>query len=103
MTGLKANSWQNAYYVMTTLLVVECGCSIQQRLMHPGCKLAQRSSGKARRSCIGHLITVGPLLIDEARKKTIEEQLKILEGLKKQSGPLTPGVLPPVVKPLLAP
>jgi hypothetical protein len=52
---------------------------------------------------IGHLVTVGPWLIDEARKKTIEERQKILEVLKKQSGPLMPGVLPPVVKPLLAP
>jgi len=74
-----------------------------RKCLHPGGKLAQRSSGKARRSCIGHLVTVGPLLIDEARKKTIEEQQKILEVLKKQSGPLMPGVLPPVVKPLLAP
>lgn len=52
---------------------------------------------------VGHLITVGPWLIDEARKKVISEQQKILDVLKKQAGPMLPGVLPPIVKPLIAP
>jgi hypothetical protein len=52
MTRLKANSFENAYYVMTRPLMVKMSGSIQHRPLHPGCQRVQRSSGKLRRSCL---------------------------------------------------
>ena len=52
MTRLKANSCENAYYAMSSPLMVKMSGSIQQRPLHPGGQRVQRSLGKLRRSCL---------------------------------------------------
>jgi hypothetical protein len=52
MTVLKANSCENAFYAMSTPLMVKMSNSIQHRPLHPGCQRVQRSSGKLCRSCL---------------------------------------------------
>jgi hypothetical protein len=52
MTRPKANSCENAYYAMTSPLMVKMSGSIQQRPLHSGCQRVLRSSNKLRRSCL---------------------------------------------------
>jgi hypothetical protein len=52
MAGLKANSWQNAFYVMSRPLMVKMSGRIRQRPLRLGWQRVQRSFGKLRRSCL---------------------------------------------------